>query len=101
MIALSSLNCQHDIERIYLKTKQTKRAKISKIETYKTKMDKNDKFIIMIGDFDIFLLLVDDKVAKNSRLQIIVELGMVVPSLKNQNVTKLLKSKNHLFDVHT
>lgn len=62
-------------------------------------MDKNDMFIIMIGDFDIFLLLIEDQVAEKWRLQITLELGMVVLRLKNQQVTKLLKTKNHLFDV--
>jgi hypothetical protein len=62
-------------------------------------MDKNDMFIIMIGDFDIFLLLIEDQVAEKWRLQITSELGMVMLRLKNQQVTKLLKTKNHLFDV--
>lgn len=54
-------------------------------------------FIIIIGDFDIFLLLIEDQVAKKQRLQITLELGMIVLCLKNQKVTKLLKKKNHLF----
>lgn len=62
-------------------------------------MDKMT-FIIMIGDFDIFLLLIEDQVAKNKtkqkkkwRLQITLELGMIGPSFKKQKVTKLLKNK--------
>lgn len=56
-------------------------------------------FIIIVGDFDIFLLLIEDQVAKKQRLQITLELGMIVLSLKNQKVTKLLKKKKHLFGV--